>query len=186
MKKKILELLVQILPVMLGVYLGFVVSEWSDNNQKKSDSKIFKSSLISEIKANEQRLKTVVDYHTMVRDSSRYYSNEKNLSVRPKYFKGTRLRKLSNSAFNTGIQTGVINELPIDQIQLLNQLYTFQKDYNEFGNMILSSLLNKDFSNESSDLSEIARFLSVSMTDVVIKENDLLGGYKMTLEKIKN
>lgn len=181
MKKKIGELIFQIIPVMIGVYLGFVASNWSQSNQRKSESKIMVSNILSEIESNQKRLENAIDYHTILRDSSRFYSNTiGGLKSRPQYFRGTRLTKLANSAYMTGTQTGIINELPLEKIQRLNNLYTFQDDYNEFGTLIMSSLINKDFSGKGEGLNEIVRFLSVTMTDIVIKESDLIEGYNAT------
>lgn len=186
MKKKIGELLFQIIPVMIGVYLGFIASNWAANKQKKHQSEVLINNLLSEIETNENKLKGVVDYHVMLRDSSRFYSNAQNRIRQANFFKGTRIMKLTNSAYNTGIQTGVINELQIDKIQAINQLYTIQNDYNEFGNLMMASLINKNFSDDEEDMREIARFLSITMTDIVIKENNLIDGYNPLKKKLNN
>ena len=185
MKNKIGELLFQIIPVMIGVYLGFAVSDWSDNKKRKAQSKMLVENILSEIEFNEKRIKNVVDYHQMLRDSSDVYSNSIEKNQRPPYFKGTRVVKLTNSAYNTGNQTGIINELPMKQIQILNKLYTYQNDYNDFGNMLLNALVNKDFTKRNKEMGEVVRFLSVTMTDIVIKERDLLEGFKMVEMELK-
>lgn len=184
MKKKIGELLLQIIPVMIGVYLGFIVTNWGENRKSRKQAETLIANILSEIEINQGRLENVVDYHVMLRDSSRYYSNAQVRMTKPRFFEGTRVVRLTNSAYTTGVQTGVINELPIAQIQAINQVYTFQNDYNEFGNLMMASLLNRDFSENEENMRAIARFLSVSMTDVVIKENDLLEGYAMIKKKL--
>lgn len=184
MKKKIGELLFQIIPVMIGVYLGFVASNWSDNNQKKHQSKVLIDNLFSEINTNEKQLKALIDYHTMLRDSSRFYSNPENELRNLNYFEGTRVFKLASSAYNAGIQTGAINELPIDKIEALNRLYTNQNEYNEFGNLMMATLISKDFSDNEDDIRAIARFLSLTMTDIVIKEDGLIEGYNQIKDKL--
>jgi len=181
MKKKIVELLFQIIPVMIGVYLGFVVSNLSEDNKKKNQSKVLIENLLAEINVNESQLKAVIEYHKMLRDSSQFYANPNHKFRNINFFKGTRVMKLTNSAYNTGIQTGIVNELPLDQIQRINNLYTFQNEYNEFGSLMMASLINKDFADNEESIRKIIRFLSITMTDIVIKESDLLKGY----EKIK-
>ena len=42
MKKKIGEILLQIIPVMIGVYLGFVLSNWSETNKTKSQTELLR------------------------------------------------------------------------------------------------------------------------------------------------
>lgn len=185
MKKSIGALIIQIIPVMVGVFLGFLASNWAEKNQRKEQSDVFIKNLLSEIESNEKRLKGVMDYHLMVRDSSRFYTDPQNEIAQTNYFKGTRILKLTNSAYNTGIQTGAINELSVDDIQAINQLYTFQNDYNEFGNLMMASLINRDFSNDSEDLRKIARFLALTMTDIVIKENDLIADYDRIKSRLR-
>ncbi|MEL6132884.1 MAG: hypothetical protein AAFR59_05920 [Bacteroidota bacterium] len=178
MKQKIGELLFQMIPVMLGVYLGFVVSNWTESVRQQEDYKLLIASLRSEMQVNQRQLEGIIDYHITVRDSSNYYASDSHLVLKPTFFKGTRMSKLTNSAYLTGIQTGTINALPIDVIQKVNQLYTLQKNYNDYGNLILASLINRDFSEKEEDLRNIARFLSITMVDVVALETQLIRGYE--------
>ncbi|MFC2187000.1 hypothetical protein ACFCT7_06735 [Fulvivirgaceae bacterium LMO-SS25] len=95
MKRKIGDIFIQIIPVMIGVYLGFVVSNLADFRKRN------------------------------------------------------------------------------------NQLYTLQNDYNDYGNMMLSGLLNMDLNNTPESMRKVAQFLGITMTDVLIKEQDLLDGYDL-------
>ncbi|HFA50610.1 MAG TPA: hypothetical protein ENJ95_16510 [Bacteroidetes bacterium] len=185
MKKKILEIIIQIIPVMIGVYLGFVVSDWSDSQKRKVQSVRLLENIRSEINTNKQIVAGGLDYHEMVRDSSRYYSGDGLAIGRPAFFQGTRHRTLVNSAYKTGVQTGVINELPINSIQELNQLYTLQDSYNDYGKMQLEGLINKDFFKDEESIGGIARYLSMTMTDIVIKENYLLQKYRTIESELK-
>lgn len=175
----------QMIPVMVGVYLGFLVSDWSDARNRKAQSELLIENIQSEINRNKKQLDTVFEYHKILRDSSRYYfDNEVTITNRPPYFKGTRTGSLVGSAYNTGIQTGIINELPINMIQSLNRLYNAQENYNDFSSMVTTSFINKKFSNDPEDLREIVRFLSMTMTDIVIKEQELMDGYTVIGERL--
>lgn len=185
MKKKIGELLFQIIPVMIGVYLGLVASNWSENKKTRHKSEVFVENLLSEVEMNQKNLEKVIDYHVMLRDSTEHYSNLENKVVNLSFFQGTRTPTLIDSAYDTGIQTGVINELPLDKIQSINHIYTLQKQYNDMGKLIISGLLNQDFSGSDENIVEIARFLSVVMNDVVYAENDLIAGYELLNSKLK-
>ena len=176
------DLCYQMIPVALGVYLGFVVSNWSEQRRTQSETDILLQNLKQEIEANQEGLEAVLAYHTLLRDSSRHYSNSDVPVRKPDFFKGTRVFKLTNSAYQTGLQTGVINELPLNHIQRLNKLYTFQEDYNEFVDMLMLTLIQKDFSEKEEDIRSIVRFLSLTMTDLVIKEKDLITGYQLTTD----
>lgn len=184
MKRSIWQLFLQIFPVMIGVYLGFLVSDWADDKKRKEESAVLVESLLSEIDINQKQLEGVIEYHSMIRDSCRYYANVERVDERPRFFEGTRIQKLSNSAYNTGVQTGVINELSMDKIQAINQLYTYQKDYDDFGNIVMANLINMDFSENKADMQRIARFLALTMTDIVIKERDLITSYQTVSESL--
>ncbi|MEO0583392.1 MAG: hypothetical protein AAF135_14300 [Bacteroidota bacterium] len=178
MKKAVGNFLLQMIPVALGVYLGFLVSDWSENNSKRAQRDQLKASMLSEMQVNLQQLEKIVDYHRVLKDSSQYYANPSNPIRKPYFFRGTRMSKLSNSAYMTGIQTGAINELPLETIQKINQVYTRQNDYNDYGTLILSGLINKKFSEKKEDMRDIAQFLAITMVDVVAMEQELILKYQ--------
>lgn len=179
MKKTIKDLILQIIPVMIGVYLGFLVSNWSGNKKSKLQTEQLKESILSELEINAKNIKQVQNYHVMLRDSTRKISNG-DITSNLNFFEGIKMSSLTHSAFTSGMQTGVINNLSLEEIQLLNEYYTFQDDYNQFGKMTLEGLVNKNLGSKDI-IPEIANFLSLTMTDVVIMEENLLKG----IEKIK-
>ena len=91
---------------------------------------------------------------------------------------------MKKSAYETGIQTGLLNKLPLQQIQKITDVYTFQESYNDFGTLLLSGLLTMDFLEDEQSMQKIWRYLSISMTDVVIKEEFLLKEYEKVLREI--
>ncbi|HAA12272.1 MAG TPA: hypothetical protein DCE41_11455 [Cytophagales bacterium] len=178
MKKKLVDLLLQIIPVMIGVYLGFLVSNWSDRAKSNQQADLLVSNILQEVITNREKIERTIDYHEMVRDSSQYYAHSDITDVRTDFFKGTKLANLTHSAYDTGIQTGIINGLSIEQIQLLNQLYTVQETYNDYVLIMMQGFLSKEFSKETDDAKSIARFLSVTMTDIVYQEQALISLYQ--------
>ncbi|UZR96156.1 hypothetical protein [Chondrinema litorale] len=193
MKKKLGDIFIQIIPVMIGVYLGFLVTDWADGNKRNSQMKSLVDNIVLEIENNLQKVKYVNEYHKTLLDSSQFYSNPQNTTVigngklqgKPSFFKGTQIINLTSSAYNTGIQTGIINELPIEKIQALNQLYTFQETYNEYGKMLMTSFINKDFSSDKMDIQNIASFLSITMSDIVVQEELLIENFKKVEATLK-
>ncbi|MCT8340754.1 hypothetical protein MG296_11865 [Flavobacteriaceae bacterium TK19130] len=180
------SLLLQIIPVMIGVYLGFLVTDCSSEKQTNEKRNALVKNISAELTSNKNRLEQVVDYHRMVRDSVRYYLQHPKPISGPGFFRGTNTMTLPRSAFETGIQTGIINELSIDKIQALNTTYTHQDSYNEFGMLMLQGLITMDFDESKESIEKIFRYLSISMTDVVIKEEDLLKQYDKTLSLLNS
>lgn len=186
MKKKISDLFIQIIPVMIGVYLGLLASNWADDRKMKSQTELLRTNLVAEIRANKDRIEEVIDYHEMLRDSSRYYSAIDKLEREPNFFSGIRTSLLTNNAFETGIQTGLINGLTFEEIQFLNKVYTIQSNYSDFSKLMLSGLITMDSRENEQASTKIYRFLSIGMTDIVIKENELLQEYEILLNELKS
>lgn len=184
MKRKLGDIILQIIPVMIGVYLGFVISNWQDNQKRTTQSQTLVDNIKSEIETNKYMIESVIEYHKMVRDSSRHFANSETIIKKPTFFEGTRTRQLSGSAYNTGVQTGIINELPLHKIQVLNNLYNFQDFNNEYSKMIMNGLITMDFTESDDAIKKIASYLSLTMTDIVIQENHLLELYEETLKTL--
>ncbi len=185
MKNKFGDFIIQVITVMIGVFLGFVVSNWSEANKEKTRANALMKNITSEIQTNRSNIERVIDYHRMVLDSSRHYLNQSTITnLKPDFFKGVNTISFYNSAFETGIQTGLINEIPIDKIQKLNEVYTQQRSYEDFSNMLLSGLIAMDFSNDEKSTRRILMYLSISMMDVVIKEEQLLKSYENALNEL--
>jgi len=188
MKKKISELILQIIPVMIGVYLGFVISNWGDQQKAKSQSIVLSKSIKNEIEINKEKLQNVLDYHKILRDSSRFYlsnSFTKPLIKPPNFFRGIQTSTLSESAYISGTQTGIISEFEMNKIQNLSQLYTFQKEYNEYTKMTLEGLINLDFDDNEKSIKKILQFISITMTDIVLKEELLIAEYDRIQNELK-
>jgi len=176
--KKLLEILLQIIPIAIGVYLGFVVSNWDQNRKNQQRLESFIENIIVELNDNKEKIKHVFDYHLLLRDSSYSLLQLPPESIqKPKFFKGLQMPRLMNSAYQTGVQTGILNDLPVNKIQSLNQLYSFQDIYNDFNNMVMTGLLKQVFSDQPEDLYRVAGFINTTMNDVVEIESALLEYY---------
>lgn len=187
MKSKIGDLLIQIISVMIGVFLGFAISNWSEGNRESEKFRSLITNIRAEIMENQKKVENVLDYHKALRDSCKLYIENRNVGqIDQSSFKGINTVMLLNSAYQTGIQTGLFNNMNLEQIQSVNEIYTRQRAYEDYANLMISSLLTMDLGNDKDSIDRIAMFLSVSMTDVVIKELQLLESYRQALELTKD
>lgn len=184
MKKRLLELFWQIIPVMIGVYLGFMISNWSENRRDRSDSEKLRKNLRIEIESNRNIINDRLTYHIMLRDSARALSRSQSDNPSFRFFEGTKIKSLAQGVFDSGAQTGLMNNLPLETIARLNKMYTFQQEYNEYGFLILNGMINMELSTEVEALKKIGNFLAITMTDIVISEQELLNGYEKLLEEL--
>ena len=179
MKAQIKEFLLRVLPVMIGVYLGFVLSNWNEGQKRKHQVEVLKESILQEIEFNTEALKRKVEYHAYLKDSVEYYLEMADSleAKKPNFFQGLQITPLVSSAYQTGNQTGIITELKMNTILKLNQLYTYQNDYNDYVKITMAGFINKDFTDKRENVYQILHFLSITMTDLEIKERDLIKNY---------
>ena len=183
MKNKTGDLFIQIISVTIGVFLGFAISNWSESKKETQKFNSIIKNLTSEIQSNKTKIEEVIEYHQMLRDSSSFYLNKKELTnFKPNFFKGVNTLSFDNSVYQTAIQTGLFNDLNIQKSQAINNIYTKQRAYEEFSNLLLSGLISMDFEPNEKSSRRIAIYLSISMTDIVYKESQLLENMKETLE----
>ena len=180
-KRRIEELLFQIIPVMVGVFLGYLVSDWAESSKNDQQISSFKTNLIAELEYNKSLVGNVFEYHKMLRDSSRVYSS-KTPTKPPRFFRGIRLFPLMDSAYETGLQTGLINGLSLEEIQEVNKVYTLQEFYNGNQKIVMTGLVTIDLVKERQ---RAAQFLSITLTDVVLRERELTEAYSLLLENLK-
>ncbi|NND88558.1 MAG: hypothetical protein HKM28_04855 [Flavobacteriaceae bacterium] len=186
MKNKFGDFIIQIITVMIGVFLGFAVSNWSESEKEEAQTQTLLTNIATEIRDNQQRITKRIDYPRMLRDTTRHYLREENLTdYKPSFFRGLNTISFLNSAFETGVQTGLINDLSIDKLQTLNTTYRQQRSYDEFANIILSGMFSLDFEPSEKATRRILLFLSISMTDIVIKEEQLLESYEKALSLLE-
>lgn len=185
MKAKTADLIIQIISVTLGVFLGVVISNWSENQKENEKRDLLIQNVISEIESNKQKINRVIDYHRIVRDSSRHFLQQKALTqLKPTFFRGVNPLTFTNSAYETGIQTGLFNNMPLEKTQAINEVYTQQRAYEDFTNLMLAGLVNLDFTENEEAVRKIASYLAISMTDIVFKEELLLDSMESTLDKL--
>ncbi len=186
MRKKIGKLLLEIIPVMVGVFLGFLVSSWADANKKGSQTAVLRKNIVGEMQSNSKKIRNVLAYHEMLRDSSRYYLSNFSPAIKPNFFEGVRVSPLTRSAFETGVQTGLINGFSFEKIQKINDLYTRQDNYGNMINLLFTGLINVTMNTDESEtgMRKVLQFLAMSMTDIVIHESELLNEYNRLLKEL--
>jgi hypothetical protein len=189
MKSKFFKFFKEMIPVTVGVLLAFFISNWSENRKHKKTLGIFKKNVKIEIESNKDKISKIINYHKMLRDSSKFYNKHLDsilsLGKSPSFFRGLRTPILTKSAFSSGIQIGVLTKLNIDLIQGLNELYTSQKGFNEYSKFSLEGFINVEYSPTKLGYQKMLNYLSTITTDMFYMEKDLLVEYDNILKKFK-
>jgi len=186
MKKTILNTLGQIALIMIGVYLGFALNNFGENRKMKNQSTIYKEMLKNEITENLASINSVSEYHIkLTKDISKLLKSE-NLEEQFKdmTFNGFRPGLVSNSAYDTGIQTGIIQEFDLRLVQNLNKLYAFQGKYSRFNENLVNTFLANGFPETESEIKGTLTSSLMSLNDVVIYEQELRRSYNDLLSAL--
>jgi len=173
------QIVLEVFSIMLGVYLGLLVTQWSERQKEGKEKEQTRLSLIEEMQTNRERLGKVLDYHQMLRDSTWHiYNNRAKLTERPTFFRGLQVSSLPDGAYQTAILSESINLFSQKDIRAITDLYSFQRDYNEFAKLALSGLITQDIMREDNIL-QLARYIGITMTDICGMEKNLIKSYEL-------
>ena len=187
MKKNLGKILLDLIPVAIGVYIGIFVSNWNEEKQKKALTADMLDRIEREINLNQKRISDVQNYHIMVRDTVQKINidaYESHAAVF-RFWRGFQMPRLHSSAFETAYQSGVTPYIDADLLERLNTLYTQQESYNDFSRTAGQGLYNIDFSSDDVTRRMLV-FVSMIMSDIFFFEQGLEAQFKSTLEAINN
>lgn len=173
--KFILNMLYQIIPVMIGVYLGFAVNNRGERIKVKKDKAVYEKMLYNEIYSNLNEVKKVFPYHqTLKKNFTEIILAESPLKALNDYsFTGLRTPRLNQGAYDTGIQTGILKEFDLQFVQMINQMYSVQKSKVSFNQDILSSMISKDLPNNDLEANNLTVSTIINLNDIIAGEQDL-------------
>lgn len=184
LKKLITQSLTLFLPVMLGVYLGLLANNWNESKKDEKLSNQVLKSIASELNFNKKELKSSIDYYTLLRDSTSFLISEKKEFQSFSFWKGLNPPLLRNSAYQTGINTGVLSNINIQLLEQLSNTYNIQADLKEQTQMYVNSVTNKigtsDFNNK-----KYMEILFNFSFDQIVTEEQLLKELELTNKLIK-
>lgn len=193
-RKKLINLLkitfVQILPIMIGVYLGLVANNWNENQKAEELQNRLLESMKKELKANQKNIEHLLEYHQSLLDSTNAYSERYTIeelnelsaeNFMTSVWRGTKVGTLKNATYQTAMVTGALADMDIDLAIQLSEIDLIQKDYSATGDKYLNSLIQMD-SGES--LQSTLIFIFSFTMDITSFEKALLKLYEQTLISI--
>lgn len=186
MKKILSNVLNQIIPIMIGVYLGFALNNFGENRKTRQQVDTYKEMLRNEIKENLQGIEQVSAYHIKLsQDFSQLLKSEDIKKDFESYnLQGLQPGVVYNSAYRTGIQTGIIQEFDLNLVQTLNRCYTVQDKYNSFNENMISSSQSRKFPETESEIRSLLIIIGMSMNDIKYFEGELKKQYEKILEAL--
>ena len=186
MKKILVSVLSQIIPIMIGVYLGFALNNFGESQKLNRKLDTYTEMLKNEISDNLDQVQGVQEYHVSLGEDFQKLLRSEDLTTafREYTFMGLKPGFVNNSAYNTGIQTGIIQEFPLEQIQSINRLYTLQNRYTTFNDNLISTFMSQKFPETESEIRSMLISMVMNMNDIRGFESELVGFYSDILEEI--
>ncbi|MEM7575341.1 MAG: hypothetical protein AAF433_20710 [Bacteroidota bacterium] len=190
------QLLFQLIPVAVGVYIGILAGNWNDARHAKATQNQFLKTLCLELDENRKLLEGAAEYHEILGqriDSIREIASEDdmNLSVLGsgsfgsfiEGWRGIMIPSLERSIYDTGILANALVGLDFATINRISKVYNLQESYRTFAAPILERLLNMDLNTTRKEALLILSFIT---TDLNQMEFSLIQSYEQLMEYLKN
>lgn len=183
-KKYLLQMLNQFIPVILGVYLGIVASNWNESRVKRAEQQEFISNLHQELEANKSKIESTLKYRQGILNESRQLAGslssdtlEANFwamggfSLIPSW-QGTNIPTLERSVYQTGLATNLMNGLEFAIINTVARTYNYQDSYNSFAQkLIFDKIINlEDRIKTRQVLNKFEAWYDVAITEEALVE----------------
>lgn len=155
-QKRIFQYLLDLLIVVFGVFLGMYASEIQSKNRINREKSKSISFIVEELLSNKASLERSIAYHQSIKvkiDSisnilteenkfEKYFGNRVFRHTEIEGWRGVQVANFEHTAFEAAKISGIIKEYDIAFIKDISSLYTYQEKYTEFGNSILSRMIN--------------------------------------------
>lgn len=139
----------QFIPVVLGVYIGIVASNWNENRVKEAEQEEFVKNLALEIQANKSKLEESAGYRELI-----FLSREKlRKELEPKVleagfwsaggwdivpgWEGLKIPTLESSVHQSGIMTNALSGLDFKVINTIARSYNHQEEYKVYAQKLI-------------------------------------------------
>ena len=167
------------IPVLLGVYLAVAAGNCNEDLQLQESLSKIEQVLLTEIEANRALVERSLQYHTDLKDTMVVYRTRysieqaKSMSLQEVMggFGGIRIAHLRHGAYQTGLSSGMLQEMDVDRLMSISNLYIAQEYYQQLGKSYLAQAISLP-----PDVSayEGGMFMSFLVNDAIPAERELL------------
>ncbi|KEO75216.1 hypothetical protein EL17_06025 [Anditalea andensis] len=183
----------QFIPVVLGVYIGIVASNWNENRVRKQEQEEFITNLILEIETNKEKLVEIKAYQEAILTSARKAGSELDDQLLEAPFwkvghwklingwEGLKIPTLENAVQQSGIMTNALSGLDFTTIHLIARSYNHQEEYKIYAQKLIFDNLTQ-IDNATKTI-EVINKLEV-WQDMINLANAQIQEYDKTLENL--
>ncbi|HAS45158.1 MAG TPA: hypothetical protein DCS93_32040 [Microscillaceae bacterium] len=150
MKSKALEYFLQLIIVVVGVFLGMLVTNWSNDRQQNKNQRLVLQSILKEMKVNQAKVEKAKKYHQKIfRAFDKVRANE-NYNDDKYKFSGNNLRKflpgwtgvgmpnLDNAMYEMAKYSNTMPGMSYKIQESLSRVYHYQSLYNQLADKVIA------------------------------------------------
>ena len=195
--KNIIKYFIEFLIVAFGVFLGVYASEWQNQNKSRKTEGKAVENIIRELEQNKDNLRSSIKYHGIIKvnlDSvlkvfpketffEPYFKNQQNFKFKDvNGWRGSGFSGFVNTAFEVTKMSGTLQNMDIDLIQDISEIYNKMKIMSEFQSVINSRMANL---NSDSKTIDVIGDMSIISGDNLDMEKSLIEHLEKAIEGIK-
>ena len=187
--KSILELLIEVVLVGVGVFLGLLANQWHEDRQHRELADATLRYFHEEIVVNKQAIEKVRPYHVALsRELGTFLKAEGPRTTEvfrsAVHFRGVEPVELERTAWDLALATQSFSYLPPKLAYAISRVYTRQQAFQTLQNGFLQAVLAPTTFG-ASDVTGLATSMDMYLLDVNIKEPQLIALYDQLLPQIK-
>jgi hypothetical protein len=187
--KSILQLLIEVVLVALGVFLGLLANQWHDDQQHRELANTTLRYFHQEIVANKQAIAKVQAYHAALsREVGAFLQGEGPKTMQrfqsDVHFRGVEPVVLERTSWDLALATQSFSYLPAKLSYAISQVYTRQQAFQTLENVFLQAVLAPTAFG-TQDMTGLATSMNLYLLDVNIQEPQLITLYDELLPQIE-
>ena len=171
--------------VVLGVILGFLITEWQADSARRADAQHALASILEEIAANRESVAAARAYHDEKMDVLDASSANTPPDVRAFNRGFVSPAQVSAAAWTTAGETGALSNLPFDQVLALGRIYSQQAAYLQQQATVSTVIYSELFERGATGILQNANGLRAILATFSYREQQLEDAYTKALTEIK-
>jgi hypothetical protein len=187
--KSILELLIEVVLIGLGVFLGLLANQWHDDRQHRELAEATLRYFHEEIVVNKQAIERVRPYHAALSlEVERFLQAEGPKTMQRfqsvVHFRGVEPVMFERTAWDLALANHSFSYLPPKLAYAISQVYTRQQAFQTLENGFLQAILAPTTFG-GPDMTGLTTSMNLYLNDVNIQEPQLITLYDQLLPQIE-
>lgn len=170
--------------VVLGVVLGFLITEWQSGQARRADARHALVGILEEVAANREAIAAASAYH-----AGKAALLDAAAGARPDLGAFDRgfvaPAQVSAAAWSTAGETGALANLPFDQVLALSRVYSQQAAYTQQQATVAAVIYPELFERGPQGILDHATGLRSIIDTFLYRERQLEAAYAKTLADIR-